>query len=141
MSTSHAFRLFAASCLLSLLPLSPTLQAQKGGKPPKVAWSPSRVENSHVVGGIATVQATADADALGVTLRPTPSLAGFITVPAGPIDLLANTPTSIDLQVLMTPDEAGQTIGGTIHVLLGGKNLAQPLVVSLQQTATEEEGE
>ena len=141
MSNSHTFRLLAASCVLSLLPLSPALYAQKGGKPPKVAWSPSRVENSHVVGGVVTVQATADADALAVTLRPTPSLAGFITVPAGPIDLLANTPTSIDLQVLMTPDEAGQTIGGTVHVLLNGKNLAQPLVVSLQQTVTEEEGE
>ncbi|MCB1018854.1 MAG: hypothetical protein KDC27_02945, partial [Acidobacteria bacterium] len=58
-------------------------------------------------------------------------------LPAGPFDLVAGVPVVIDLQILMTPDEAGKTIGGTIHVYLAGKNLAKPLAVSLQQTASE----
>ena len=109
------------------------------GKPTKVSWSPSRVENGDVVGSTITVELTADTDATGVTLGTSASLSSFIGLPAGPIDLLANTPMPIDLTVLMTPDEAGRTIGGTVHAYLDGKHLARPLSISLKQTAPDDE--
>lgn len=129
---------FAVS--LFLLPLAHAATGvQATGKPIKVAWSPSRVESFDVVGTTITVQLTPDGTAAGATLRTSASLNGLIGLPAGPIDLVAGTAIPIVLEVLMTPDEAGRTIGGTVHVILDGKNLAQPLAISLKQTEPEEE--
>ena len=134
--------ILAASLLLpASFSAAPSSAQAPGAKPIKVSWSAPRIENSHVEGGVVTVDLTPDGTASGATLGTSASLNGFIGLPAGPIDLVANTPVAIDLEVLMTPDEAGRTIGGTVHVYLNGKHLARPLTISLHQTASEEEGE
>ncbi|MEZ5365341.1 MAG: hypothetical protein R2748_24185 [Bryobacterales bacterium] len=109
------------------------------GKPIKVSWSVSRLENSDVSGGVATVSFTPDGDGQGATLGTSASLNRFIRPASQAFRPCCGRPRRHRPASLMTPDEAGQTIGGTIHVYLAGKNLAKPLAVSLQQTATEEE--
>ena len=138
--TIRSITLLAVLSLLGAL-VAPAMAPPKKGKPIKVAWSPSRVENSHVVDDTILVELTPDGTGEGATLGMSASLQGFIGLPDGPFDLEQGVPVPIELTILQTPDEAGRTLGGTIHVFLDGKHLAKPLSISLKKTESDDEEE
>lgn len=111
----------------------------KGGsenKPAKVSWSPKRVEMGDVGDdGIISVELSADKEVLGISLFTSGSLNGVLGLPDS-FDIPEGETVVVEFELLETPDEAGRTIGGTVHVQAGGKHLAQPLAFSLKRLET-----
>lgn len=129
--------------LLSSLILVGAAFAGSENKPAKAAWSPSRVVNADVDEGTGTfvVDLSADKEVLGAELWVSGSLASLLEWDPTPFDILEGTTVQITFTLLQTPDEAGHTIGGTVHLRADGKNLAKPLSLSLKKTGDEEPGE
>ncbi len=115
----------------------PAMDRPNDRKPIKVEWSPSRVENAHVDGDVILVELIPDGTAEGATLGMSASLEGFLGIPREPFSLEEGVAVPIELIVLQTPDEAGRTIGGAVHVFVDGKHLAKPLSVSLKKTESD----
>jgi uncharacterized protein (TIGR03437 family) len=67
------------------------------------------------------------------------SLSGVLDWDPEPFDILEGTTVEIPFTLLQTPDEAGRTLGGTVHLRANGKNLAKPLTLSLKKTVVEED--
>ena len=85
------------------------------------------------------VNLSADKEVLGAQLWVSGSLAGVLEWDPTPFDILEGTTVPISFTQLQTPDEAGRTFGGTVHLRANGKNLAKPLSLSLKKSATEED--
>jgi uncharacterized protein (TIGR03437 family) len=160
MQCSHFFRTAALATAILLSGTATLVQAQPNGKgkpedkgkpdnggnenkPAKVTWSPKRVEIEDVAEmgedeeTIKTieVEVTADKEVMGATLFASGSLRSVIGLP-GPFDITCDPDcetVTLQFELIMGPDEAGRTIGGTVQVMAGGKHLAQPLAFSLKR--------
>jgi len=170
MQYSHFFRTAALATAILLSGTATLVQAQPAGKgkpedpgkpdnggkenkPPKLTWTPKRVQidlveegeddNGEVVKTI-PVEVTADKEVMGATLFASGSLRSVIGLP-GPFSIECDDETGIcdtvmlDFTLVMGPDDAGRTIGGTVQGMAGGKHLAQPLVFSLKRSLNGEE--
>ncbi len=122
-------------------------------KPAKVTWTPKRVVNDDLIPPeepvhiddveMSTFAVTVSADKLveGAQLWVSGSLAGVLDWPADPFDIPDGESVEIIFTLLQTPDEAGRTLGGTVHIRADERNLARPLTLSLKKTQTDEEEE
>jgi uncharacterized protein (TIGR03437 family) len=114
-------------------------KADKGGnenKPAKVTWAPSRLSMSDINGeGTFVVEVWADKEVEEASLFTSGSLRNYIGLPGEPITIPEGGKVEVTFELIETPEDAGHTIGGTIHLLLGGKHLAKPLTVSLKRDA------
>lgn len=122
-----------------------------GNKPAKVTWSPSRVVNESLTAteepvegeeaapSTFVVEVSADKLVEGAELWVSGSLASVLEWDPTPFDIPEGETVEIEFTLLQSPDEAGRTLGGTVHLRAGGKNLAKPLSVSLKKTATDED--
>jgi uncharacterized protein (TIGR03437 family) len=126
---------------LTSLILAGTAFAGIENKPPMVAWSPSHVVNADVDEGTGTfvVDLSADKEVLGAELWVSGSLADVLDWDPTSFDILEGETVQVTFTLLQTPDEAGRTIGGTVHLRANGKNLARPLSLSLKKTDDEED--
>ncbi len=131
----------ALAGLLALLILAGTAFAGSENKPAKVSWTPSRVVNENVEEGGFVVEVSADKEVLGAQLWVSGSLASLLEWDPTPFDILEGETVEVPFTLLQTPDEAGRTIGGTVHLRVDGKNLAKPLSLSLKKTAEEDPSE
>lgn len=125
----------------------------KENKPAKLTWTPKRVQidlveegeddNGEVVKTI-PVEVTADKEVLGATLFASGSLRDVIGLP-GSFDIMCDPDPyecetiTLEFELIIGPDDAGRTIGGTVQGMVGGKHLAQPLVFSLKRSLNGEE--
>jgi uncharacterized protein (TIGR03437 family) len=127
--------------LLASLILAGTAFAGSENKPAKAAWLPTQVvnENVDVDSGTFTVDVSADKEVLGAQLWVSGSLAEVLEWDPTPFDILEGETVEIPFTLLQTPDEAGRTLGGTVHLRVDGKNLAKPLILSLKKTEEEED--
>lgn len=124
-----------------------------GNKPAKVTWSPSRVVNQSLTAteepvegeeaapSTFVVEVSADELVEDAELWVSGSLASVLEWDPTPFDIPEGEAVEIEFTLLQSPDEAGRTLGGTVHLRAGGKNLAKPLSVSLKKTATEDPDE
>lgn len=128
--------------LLAALLIAGSAFAGPENKPAKATWTPSRIVNEDVDAGTGTfvVDLSADKEVLGAELWVSGSLTGVLSWDPTPFDILEGATVPITFTLLQTPDEAGRTLGGTIHLRAGGKNLAKPLNLSLKKTG-EDPGE
>ena len=95
--------------------------------------------NENVAEGAFTVEVSADKEVFGAQLWVSGSLSGVLDWDPTEFDILEGTTVEIPFTLLQTPDEAGRTIGGTVHLRAAGKNLAKPLTLSLKKTVVEED--
>ena len=116
------------------------------GKPAKITWSQKRLVTGDFAGGnMVTVSFTSDKDIEEGVLWLTGGLNECITVvaPVSPFSVTEGVAVDVTLQLNKTPDEAGRTLGGTVHVRdhPKGRTFARPLVVSLRRTDPEADGD
>jgi uncharacterized protein (TIGR03437 family) len=140
MQRSRLLNTAVASALASLI-FAATALAGIENKPAKISWTPSRVVNENVDAGTGTfvVDVSADKEVLGAQLWVSGSLAGVLEWDPTPFDILEGATVQVTFTLLQTPDEAGRTLGGTVHLRADGKNLARPLSLSLKKTAAGED--
>ena len=133
----------ALAGLLASLVLTATAFGGPENSPAKAAWTPSHVVNEDVDEGTGTfmVDVSADKEVLGAQLWVSGSLADLLEWDPTPFDILEGETVQIPFTLLQTPDEAGRTIGGTVHLRVNGKNVAKPLTLSLKKTAEEDPGD
>ncbi len=127
--------------ILASLILAATAFAGPENKPAKVTWSPSRVVNADVDEGTGTfiVEVSTDKEILNAQLWVSGSLASVLDWDPAPFDILEGETVEISFTLLETPDEAGRTLGGTVHLRADGKNLAKPLNLSLKKSGDDED--
>ena len=116
------------------------------GKPAKITWSQQRLVMEDFAGGnMVTVSFTSDKDISAAALWLTGGLDECITIvsPASPFGVTEGIAVDVTLQLNKTPDEAGRTLGGTVHVRDDpkGRTYARPLVLSLKRTSPEADGD
>lgn len=114
----------------------------KENKPPKASWVPKRIENDAVDEDVIKVELRVDkgiAEGSTATLWTSGSLAGILELPDVPVPLESGEPIELEFTLLQTPDQAGRTLGGTVHLAVDGKNIAQPLMFSLKKTQDDDE--
>lgn len=131
----------ALAGLLASLVLAGTALAGIENKPAKISWTPSRIVNENLEEGGFVVEVSADKEVLGAQLWVSGSLAGILEWDPTPFDILEGATVQIPFTLLQTPDEAGRSLGGTVHLRADGKNIAKPLNLSLKKTIDEDPGE
>lgn len=135
------------------LPADPPSRVAMGppdgvGKPPKVQWTPSRLTEGDISPGAAegdpaTLQAefSADQPIEEIDFRLSGSLRNFLDIADLALTSLPDEPAagSVLFELNTLPDDAGQTIGGTVQMIADGKPIARPLVFSLHQTEDDDD--
>jgi uncharacterized protein (TIGR03437 family) len=133
-----------------------TAQAQEssdipGNKPAKVTWSPSRIVNADLaatdepvegeepLASTFVVSVSADKLVEGAELWVSGSLSSVLEWDPTPFDIPEGGAVEVEFTLLQTPDEAGRTLGGTVHVRAAGKNLAKPLSISLKKSVVDDD--
>lgn len=130
----------ALATALGVLTLVGTALAAPANKPAKVTWSPSRIANEVVEAGVFVVELSADKAVPNAELWVSGSLNGVLDWTPTEFEIPEDGTVEIEFTLLQTPDEAGRTLGGTVHVRADGKNLAKPLNLSLKKTQEEDPG-
>lgn len=118
--------------LLGQVAYAASSDAPAMGKPAKVTWDVSRLTESDLAAGSATVRFQTDQDVPSVTIRPTPSLTKAVDVqPSGYSDVVAGTWYDVTVDVI-GGGPLEETVGGTIQIRGDRGTLAKPLNVSIK---------